>query len=304
MEELESAPVGTARDTSGAPIPATFNVNASGGMLEDDMLMWGTQIGAPSGRATPEKRGIWCLDGLGQHHTFKVVQMADKLNYDIALRFPHGSSRGQHEDFEHFAYFRPAHEDAKIAMQIKQFQAARATAAAEGREPSRAELIKAAILTDAQALEAAKQPWLDAFSEERVRNGWKNEGIVPFTRKLMWDLKKEEQQMGIKPSNVPPADLTGFNIQPIALVPAASTAVIAAPAPLAWDEGVDEEVERLLRAEIGDPALNVAPVPAPKSQPKLGSALLFKLPGGVTGEMGKQLVRAKEVERRLVLARK
>ena len=37
----------------------------------------------------------------------------------------------------------------------------------------------------------------------------------------MWDLKKEEQQMGIKPSNVPPADLTGFNIQPIALVPAA-----------------------------------------------------------------------------------
>ena len=77
---------------------------------------------------------------------------------------------------------------------------------------------------------------------------------------------------------------------------ATSTAVVAAPAApasLAWDEGIDEEVERLLRAEIGNPAPNVPPVPPPKSQPKLGSSLLFKLPGGVTGEVGKQLVRAK-----------
>ena len=63
-------------------------------------------------------------------------------------------------------------------------------------------------------------------------------------------------------------------------------------------------MEALLRAEAGDPALNVPPVPPPKSQPKLGSSLLFKLPGGVTGAIGKQLVRAKEDERRLNIARK
>ena len=50
--------------------------------------------------------------------------------------------------------------------------------------------------------------------------------------------------------------------------------------------------------------MNVPPVPPPQHQPKLGSSLLFKLPGGVTGAIGKQLVRAKEVERRLGIARK
>ena len=131
-EELDMAPLGTARDSSGNEIPATFNVNSSGGMLEDDMLIWlDRNIAAPSSRATPTNRGILGLDGLGQHHTFKVVQRADELNLDIALRSPHGSSRGQHEDFEHFSVFRPAHEDAKIEMQVRQFQAARAKAAAK-----------------------------------------------------------------------------------------------------------------------------------------------------------------------------
>eukprot|EP00966_Prymnesium_polylepis_P174459 4036573-Prymnesium_polylepis.1 len=86
-EEIDSAPVGTARDASGQPIAATFNVNTSGGMLEDDMLKWAEGIAAPSGRATKGKRGIWCLDGLGQHHSYKVVKKADELHYDIGSRF-------------------------------------------------------------------------------------------------------------------------------------------------------------------------------------------------------------------------
>ena len=148
---------------------------------------------------------------------------------------------------------------------------------------------------------------MEAFSEARVKNGWKNEGVVPFTRKLYWDLKKEEEQMGVKVSNPPPADVSGFNIPPLST--ATSTALAATSTALAttstpWDVGIDEEVERLLRAEVGDPTLGVLPVPPPKNQPKLGSGLLFKLPGGVTGDVGRQLVRAKEVERRLTLARK
>mmetsp|Transcript_10295 Transcript_10295/g.30501 ORF Transcript_10295/g.30501 Transcript_10295/m.30501 type:complete len:454 (-) Transcript_10295:36-1397(-) len=307
VEELDSAPVGTACDPSGNRVQATFNVNASGGMLEDDMLMWSSEIVAHSSRATRQARVIVGLDGLGQHHTFKVVQKFDKLHHDIALRSPHSSSRGQSLDFEHFSVFLPAHEDAKIAAQIRQFQAARANAAAEDGEPTRAELIKAATLTDAQSLAAAKQPWTEAFSQERVRNGWKNEGIVPFTRKLMWDLRKEEQQLGKKVSNVPPIDISGFNISSppaapsTALAATTSTAIIAAPATLDWDEGVDEEVERLLRAEAGDSTLGVPPVPPPKSQPKLGASLL---PGGVSSPLGKKLIRAKEVERRLNIARK
>ena len=294
-EEVAAAPTGTARDADGNAIQATFNVNQSGGMLEDDMLIWGEQIAAPSARATRQKRGIWCFDGLGQHHAFKVVQKADQVNFDIALRFPHGSSRGQAEDFQHFAEFGPAFETAKIEAQARQFQAARAKAAKEGREPTRAELLAAATLTDAQSLAVAKQPWMDAFSEEHVKRGWEKEGIIPFTRKLMWDLRKEEAAMGIKPSNVPPIDVSNFNVPaqavpptapPTALAPAPVGSLVLAPAVRAWDEGIDEEVEQLLRAEIGDPNLGVLPVPPPKNQPKLGSSLLFKLPGGVRWRAG------------------
>eukprot|EP00966_Prymnesium_polylepis_P173880 4022766-Prymnesium_polylepis.1 len=290
-EELGSAPCGTALDSSGKLVPATFNVNTSGGMLEDDMVMWMTDTAIPSTTVTPEQRGMACFDGLGQHHAFKVVQVADKGGFDIALRFPHGSSRGQHEDFEHFQTFRKKHEDAKIRQQVVQFQEARAAAAAACREPTRAELLKAAVLTNAASLRCAKQAWEESFAEEKVQRGWREEGVVPFTRKLMWDLRAEEKALGIKVSAVPPVDVSAFNLPPapatatatvtaLALAPRAGTALTAAqPAQPAWDEGIDEEVGQLLRAEVGDAALNVAPVPAPKNLPKLGSALLFKLAG-------------------------
>eukprot|EP00966_Prymnesium_polylepis_P083711 1938959-Prymnesium_polylepis.1 len=75
-EELSAAPQGTALDKSGKLVPATFNVNTSGGMLEDDMIMWINGIAIPSTAVTPQQRGMACFDGLGQHHAFKVVQAA------------------------------------------------------------------------------------------------------------------------------------------------------------------------------------------------------------------------------------
>ena len=305
-EELDHGPVGTARDTStGEIIPASFNVNSSGGMLEDDMIMWLDRIAAPSTGCTPTNRGMQCVDGLGQHHSYKVIKRSIEIGLDVALRFPHGSSRGQHEDFEHFSHFRPAHETAKNQVQIQKFQEMRAKAARDGREPSRAELMAASVLTDEDSLRAARIPWQEAFADWRVERGWAEEGVVPFTRKLMWDLKKEEDARGVVASRVPPVDVSGFGITPAetstALVPAAGTVAMASGA--AWDEGIHEEVQRLLRNEIGDPTLNVAPVPPPKRKPKLTSALLFKLPGGATGETGRQLIRAKEVERQLAVAR-
>jgi len=305
-EELDCAPVGTARNAqTGELVPAAFNINKSGGMESADMLIWIDRIAVPSTGTTATNRGMACLDGLGQHHSFPVVQKLITSGFDLALRFPHGSSRGQHEDFEHFSYFKPAHEAAKIKAQVAQFEEARSHAAEQRREPTRAELMSAAVLTDAASLRAAREPWHEAFSETRVKRGWAEEGVVPFTRKLYWDLKKEEEAKGITVSNVPPANLSDFGV-PAPPAQSSSTAMVAAPCAQAgpvWDDGIDEEVERLLQQELGDSTLQVAPVPPPKRLPKLTSALLFKVPGGATGELGKQLVRAKEVERRLTIAR-
>ena len=95
-------------------------------------------------------------------------------------------------------------------------------------------------------------------------------------------------------ASTPPSD---------ALVAHAPTAIVPAKEGLGWDKGIDEEVERLLRAEVGNPNLGVPPVAPLAKMPKLTSALLSKLPGGATGPQGKQLIRAKEIERRLNAAR-
>ena len=97
-------------------------------------------------------------------------------------------------------------------MSVAQFQAARAKAAREGREPTRQELMACALLDDVSSARAARVPWTEAFSEEKVRRGWEKEGVVPFTRKLMWDLRAEEEAKGITPSAVPPVDLSSFGI--------------------------------------------------------------------------------------------
>lgn len=117
-------------------------------------------------------------------------------------------------------------------------------------------------------------------------------------------------------SRVPPVSLEGFHVPTAAQAVGESSTAIVAAAPhaaphtltardpsAAWDAGIDEEVEALLRNEIGNPTLHVAPVPPPPRQPRLTSALLFKVAGGVSGATGKALVRAKEVERRLTIAR-
>ena len=172
------------RDCNGELVPAAFNVNSSGGMLVEDMLNWTDRIAVPSTGVTPTNRGMACLDGLGQHHAFKVVSKMISCGLDPALRFPHGSSRFQHEDFEHFSFFKPEHEKAKMSAQVAQFQACRAAAAEAKRPPTRAELLKASVLTDAASLQCAKQPWEEAFSKEKILHGWKEEGIIPFTRRL------------------------------------------------------------------------------------------------------------------------
>ena len=159
--------------------------------------------------------------------------------------------------------------------------------------------------------------WEDAFSEEKIKRGWAQEGIVPLTRRLYWELRDEEKATGLVPSAVSLGDISAFNLKmdtaslvsgessSSAIIAATSTAMTVAEEPDApsWDLVIDDEVEALLRAERGDATLNVPAVPAPTRIPKLTSALLFKLPGGVSGDVGTALIRAKEVERRLNIAR-
>lgn len=305
-EELDAAPQGTVRDSEGKLIPAGFTINKSGGMESVDMTKWFNEIAHPAMKTTQTLRGMQCADGLGQHHKFGIVSEMTAKGSDPCLRFPHGSSRGQHEDFAHFAIFQPAFEKAKVQRQLLQFKQVEAKAIKEGREPTRSELIHAGNLSNLAVLECARKPWEQAFSRERIIKGWADEGVVPFTRKLYWDLKAEEDKKGVQVSEVPTPNMADFGLDPIARPTMESRAILPAgpmDSETGWDEGIDEEVQRLLRNERGQPELLITAVHPPKSMPKLTSALLYQLPGGVTGASGKKLLRAEEVERRLNIAR-
>ena len=84
------------------------------------------------------------------------------------IRYSHGSQDNQHEDFENYAYFKPAFATEKMKLRTDKVKAAKVKAEEEGRSISAQERLTAAKLTDGDVLRAAKKPWEDAFSKERT----------------------------------------------------------------------------------------------------------------------------------------
>ena len=48
-----------------------------------------------------------------------------------------------------------------------------------------------AVLTPEDLMDCLREPWEKAFSAENVASAWKRDGIVPFTRKVYWDVRLE-----------------------------------------------------------------------------------------------------------------
>ena len=69
------------KDKDGQLVLAAYNINTSGGMEQPDMLKWLNDIAVPATKVTPEKRGVACLDGLGQHHHFDFVRADPRRCY-------------------------------------------------------------------------------------------------------------------------------------------------------------------------------------------------------------------------------
>ena len=181
-----------------------YTCTPSGGMTADAMIAYGEKIFAPAWAGAgllPSQRKMVCVDGFAEHHRYRVVKYFDEvLNADLAARFPHGSRKNQKEDFANFSRFSPAHEAAKVDMQATRVKALRKTC--KDRVPTRAESIAAATPL-ADALRAAKRPWELAFATEVNIQGWAEEGVIPFTCKLGWDLLAQEKAKGVVAPRVP-----------------------------------------------------------------------------------------------------
>eukprot|EP00966_Prymnesium_polylepis_P308963 7139251-Prymnesium_polylepis.1 len=134
-------------------------------------------------------------DGLKAHHSLEWIRASRAKRVRTLLRYSHGSQDNQHNDFENFAYFKPAFATEKMKLRTDKVKAAKAKADEAGRSISAQERLAASKLTDGDVLRAAKGPWEEAFTKVRTLRGWQKEGVFPkFNCALFWRLKAEEAQ--------------------------------------------------------------------------------------------------------------
>eukprot|EP00966_Prymnesium_polylepis_P042237 981126-Prymnesium_polylepis.1 len=106
-------------------------------------------------------------DGLKAHLSLEWIRSSRAKRVRTLIRYSHGSQDNQHEDFENYAYFKPAFATEKMKLRTDKVTAAKDKAAKEGCSISAQERLAASKLTDGDVLRAAKKPWEDAFSKER-----------------------------------------------------------------------------------------------------------------------------------------
>jgi hypothetical protein len=314
---LKHAPRGTVidhREDPPAPMRAQYAITKSGGMEWEANVAYLEQIVQPATRSKKgEREGIHGVDGFGSHINIKVIRKAVELGQHIALRFPHGSRKIQGQDTDNFPLFARRFEKAKSEKQVAKFQAARAFAAKQEppRNPTAQEIYDASTLTEEEWLECAVKPWEEAFDPEVNRRAWKHESIVPFTRKVYWDLRQQEeaQKKEVAPVSYSESFFSAFGYtkeQAAAIKNSTSAGSSSADALVTRteDEDVDLSSEGMnADAEAALEAEQQSDAPA-KKKPRVSSGDLFKLKGSATGKMALEILRQKEVERRTALLKK
>ena len=118
---------------------------------------------------------ILIMDGHGSHFTFALLKHCRDIGLHILLRPPHTTHILQGEDVVNFAVFKSHHQKTK--------QMALASKILHG---------EGAQLSPADLLLCARDAWQNAFSQANCLKSWADTGLVPFTRKVYFDLLKDK----------------------------------------------------------------------------------------------------------------
>eukprot|EP00961_Rhodomonas_salina_P288902 3904127-Rhodomonas_salina.1 len=58
-------------------------------------------------------------------------------------------------------------------------------------------------------MECVREPWMSAFSRAKCITGWAMTGLYPFTRRMYWEVKKQEDARSKERAKT--GDRTGVN---------------------------------------------------------------------------------------------
>jgi len=171
------------QDEHGEYRPAVWTCNESGGMTDCMGPAYLDKVIIPCLKPTMEDPIILICDGHGSHLTYEFLTKchgggATPRIY-LVLRPPHTSHVLQVEDVENFSVYKPL-----VAKQREIVFMKRIISKTKNKNRN-------LNLLDTNAISAAA--WEKAFSQERNLKGWASCGLVPFSRKPMWDLHNDEQ---------------------------------------------------------------------------------------------------------------
>jgi len=124
----------------------------------------------------PGVKPVGIGDGYGDHFNLETLNYLRDKPADLVLRPPHTSQASQGEDMIGFAVLKPAlRKRKKIVLGEKIVTK------------------KGMRLTLDDYGDCVKGPAEHAFNRERNLRSWDDIGVSPFTRRVYWDLKAEEE---------------------------------------------------------------------------------------------------------------
>ena len=156
-------------------MPSRFYCNEKGSVTGDVGLRYVKGCIQPCiPDVSPDNPAVLIMDGHGSHFTLDLLTYCRQIGLHIVLRPPHTTHLLQGEDVVHFRYLKEEYHQAKLVLLARKV------------------LSGSCRLTTAELLQAAKTPWENAFSQQRVLDAWRLIGISPFTQCVYWSLLNSE----------------------------------------------------------------------------------------------------------------
>ena len=182
---------------TGRPYPGTYAFNDTGAMKEKLTTQFMQHnVFAAMDKPPPNVRPVGIGDGYADHFNVETLDYLRGKPADLVLRPPHTRQRcdppsppadnnthdsnalrrSQGEDVVGFAVLKPTLRKKRLAVLGEKIQQK-----------------KVARLTFDDYGACLKEPCEHAFSRERNIKSWDAIGVVPFTQRVYWELKQEEE---------------------------------------------------------------------------------------------------------------
>ena len=182
-EWIESMPNSEKAGKDRKPLEARATVNKSGGMTNEMGVSYMKEVILPyCWDARADNRYILTLDGHSSHLTPEFVRLCKDNYIDLVLRIPHTTHWTQPEDLLNFGVFKRILS--KLISELQAKMIIKSSFQKNGNVEHQVGFKDWNVLVP--------DAWTRAFTPKNNRSAWEMAGIVPFTRKPLQAVYRQE----------------------------------------------------------------------------------------------------------------